>query len=169
MLRARIGEQARTCAWLAASVHSREKRRLLTFTLHTVLDALNAATLQGQLFAFVPDFYVERYVRISLLIGFRIDRYFSINLPIQNEQQMMRPLSLTELCMALRMYLPWDGAGGDEEEEEELAPVLVRVGEFLARHFCDARIVYAESKDALIQVFSLLYFAMLAKSYFANV
>ncbi|KAK7063244.1 hypothetical protein SK128_006712, partial [Halocaridina rubra] len=54
--------------------------------------------------------------------------------------------SLTEMCTAIRLYFT-----EPPEKVPESQNLLTAVGEFLALHFCDSRIVYANSKDSLIQ------------------
>ncbi|XP_068246013.1 E3 ubiquitin-protein ligase RNF123-like [Palaemon carinicauda] len=109
----KLKEQARQQAWVVAAVHSHTKHTHLISLMKVVLTTLKEASKEGELFGFVPDFYVE---------------------------------SLTEMCNALRLYFT---------EPPEKVPgcqsLLTEVGEFLALHFCDQRIVYADSKDSLIQ------------------
>ncbi|XP_045599784.1 E3 ubiquitin-protein ligase RNF123 [Procambarus clarkii] len=109
----KLQEQARQQAWVIAAIHSAEKYSHLVSLMQVILSSLKAASSEGELFGFVPDFYVE---------------------------------SLTEMCTALRLYftVPPESALSSQS-------LLSSVGEFLALHFCDSRIVYADSKDSLIQ------------------
>ncbi|ROT73610.1 E3 ubiquitin-protein ligase RNF123 [Penaeus vannamei] len=109
----KLEEQARQHAWVLAAIHNEEKHNHLIFVMKVILSTLQESSREGELFGFVPDFYVE---------------------------------SLTEMCTALRLYfspLPESIPGSQA--------LLTSVGEFLALHFCDSRIVYADSKDSLIQ------------------
>lgn len=109
----KLEEQARQQAWVIAAIHSAEKYSHLVSLMQVILSTLKAASSEGELFGFVPDFYVE---------------------------------SLTEMCTALRLYftIPPEGVPSSQ-------CLLTSVGEFLALHFSDPRIVYADSKDSLIQ------------------
>lgn len=109
----KLEEQARQQAWVLAAVHSPQKYSHLTGLMRVILETLKAASSEGELFAFVPDFYVD---------------------------------SLTELCTAMRLYFTTP-----PENATSTQTLLTDVGEFLALHFCDTRIVYADSKDSLIQ------------------
>ncbi|XP_066957839.1 E3 ubiquitin-protein ligase RNF123-like isoform X1 [Macrobrachium rosenbergii] len=109
----KLKEQARQQAWVVAAVHSRTKHMHLISLMKVILTTLKDASKEGELFGFVPDFYVE---------------------------------SLTEMCCALRSYFT-----EPPENVPECHSLLTEVGEFLALHFCDQRIVYADSKDSLIQ------------------
>ncbi|XP_042209259.1 E3 ubiquitin-protein ligase RNF123-like isoform X2 [Homarus americanus] len=109
----KLEEQARQQAWVIAAIHSTEKYSHLVSLMRVILSTLKDASNEGELFGFVPDFYVE---------------------------------SLTEMCTALRLYftVPPESIPSSQN-------LLTSVGEFLALHFCDSRIVYADSKDSLIQ------------------
>ncbi|XP_045119356.1 E3 ubiquitin-protein ligase RNF123-like isoform X2 [Portunus trituberculatus] len=109
----KLEEQGRQQAWVLAAIHSSQKFAHLTKLMRIILETLKAASREGELFAFVPDFYVE---------------------------------SLTELCTAMRLYFNTPPQSTDSTQA-----LLTDVGEFLALHFCDSRIVYADSKDSLIQ------------------
>lgn len=109
----KLEEQGRQQAWVLAAVHSAQKFGHLTGLMRVILESLKAASREGELFAFVPDFYVD---------------------------------SLTELCTAMRLYFTTP-----PESTDCTQALLTDVGEFLALHFCDSRIVYADSKDSLIQ------------------
>lgn len=109
----KLQEQARQQAWVIAAIHSTEKYSHLVSLMQVILSTLKAASSEGELFGFVPDFYIE---------------------------------SLTEMCTALRLYFTVP-----PESILSSQCLLTSVGEFLALHFCDSRIVYADSKDSLIQ------------------
>ncbi|KAK3886649.1 hypothetical protein Pcinc_009204 [Petrolisthes cinctipes] len=109
----RLEEQAQQQAWVMAALHSPHKYSHLATLTSIILASLKAASAEGELFRFVPDFYVD---------------------------------SLTELCTALRLYFTVP-----PHALQSYQTLLTNVGEFLALHFCDTRIVYADSKDSLIQ------------------
>ncbi|KAK8379093.1 hypothetical protein O3P69_019133 [Scylla paramamosain] len=109
----KLEEQGKQQAWVLAAIHSPQKFAHLTGLMRVILESLKAASKEGELFAFVPDFYID---------------------------------SLTELCTAMRLYFTTP-----PESTDCTKTLLTDVGEFLALHFCDSRIVYADSKDSLIQ------------------
>ncbi|XP_071642743.1 E3 ubiquitin-protein ligase RNF123 isoform X2 [Temnothorax longispinosus] len=55
----KLSEQARHMAWIRAAVYSEEKQAQLAWLLKVVTLTLQTASQQGNMFSFVPDFYLE--------------------------------------------------------------------------------------------------------------
>lgn len=55
----KLSEQARHMAWVKAVVYSEEKQERLVWLLKIVLLTLQSASENGNLFSFVPEFYLE--------------------------------------------------------------------------------------------------------------
>lgn len=55
----KLSEQARHMAWIRAVVYSDEKQAQLAWLLRVVTLTLQTASQQGNMFSFVPDFYLE--------------------------------------------------------------------------------------------------------------
>ncbi|XP_008211688.1 E3 ubiquitin-protein ligase RNF123 isoform X2 [Nasonia vitripennis] len=55
----KLTEQARHMAWVRAVVYSEEKQQRLVWLLKTILTTLEKASENGNLFSFVPEFYLE--------------------------------------------------------------------------------------------------------------
>ncbi|XP_016914333.1 E3 ubiquitin-protein ligase RNF123 [Apis cerana] len=62
-------EQGRHMAWIRAAVYSEEKQLLLAWLLKVVTLTLMNASLEGNMFSFVPDFYLEALA--DLCVGLR--------------------------------------------------------------------------------------------------
>lgn len=65
----KLGEQARHMAWVRAAVYSEEKQAQIAWLLKVVTSTLKAASREGNLFSFVPDFYLEALS--DLCVGLR--------------------------------------------------------------------------------------------------
>lgn len=66
---AKLSEQARHMAWIRAAVYSEEKQEHLAWLLRVVTLTLKKASEEGNMFSFVPDFYLEALS--DLCIGLR--------------------------------------------------------------------------------------------------
>ncbi|XP_011305831.1 E3 ubiquitin-protein ligase RNF123 [Fopius arisanus] len=62
----KLSEQARHMAWVRAAVYSREKQSQLAWLLNVVTLTLKKASLEGNMFRFVPDFYLEALADLSV-------------------------------------------------------------------------------------------------------
>ena len=62
----KLSEQARHMAWVRAAVYTDEKQLQLSWLLKSVLSTLKAASEEGNMFSFVPDFYLEALTDLSL-------------------------------------------------------------------------------------------------------
>lgn len=65
----KLSEQARHMAWIRAAVYSDEKQLQLAWLLKVVILTLKNASSEGNMFSFVPDFYLEALA--DLCIGLR--------------------------------------------------------------------------------------------------
>lgn len=65
--------------WVRGGVLTPDKRASLVWLLRVVLNTLERASQHGDLFAFVPEFYVETMVELCVAIR----SYFSPTLPLQ--------------------------------------------------------------------------------------
>ncbi|XP_067001612.2 E3 ubiquitin-protein ligase RNF123 isoform X2 [Anabrus simplex] len=61
----KLSEQARHMSWVRAAVYSPEKQSHLAWLLRVVLNTLKRASQEGQLFSFVPDFYLDSLIELS--------------------------------------------------------------------------------------------------------
>ncbi|XP_012272240.1 E3 ubiquitin-protein ligase RNF123 isoform X2 [Orussus abietinus] len=61
----KLSEQARHMAWVRAAVYSEEKQAQLAWLLRVVTLTLKNASEEGNMFAFVPDFYLEAVSDLS--------------------------------------------------------------------------------------------------------
>ncbi|XP_068976365.1 E3 ubiquitin-protein ligase RNF123-like [Bombus flavifrons] len=66
---AKLIEQGRHMAWIRAAVYSKEKQSQLAWLLKVITLTLTNASLEGNMFSFVPDFYVEALA--DLCVGLR--------------------------------------------------------------------------------------------------
>uniref|UniRef100_T1IK83 RING-type E3 ubiquitin transferase n=1 Tax=Strigamia maritima TaxID=126957 RepID=T1IK83_STRMM len=55
----KLAEQSRHYAWIQAVIYSREKQEDVYWLLQILLRTVNRASLEGPLFGFVPDYYIE--------------------------------------------------------------------------------------------------------------
>jgi len=62
----KLSEQARHMAWIRAAVYSEEKQAQLAWLLKVVTLTLQTASQQGNMFSFVPDFYLEALSDLSV-------------------------------------------------------------------------------------------------------
>lgn len=62
-------EQSRHMAWIRAAVYSEEKQSQFAWLLRAVATTLTNASLEGNMFSFVPDFYLEALA--DLCVGLR--------------------------------------------------------------------------------------------------
>ncbi|XP_018407153.1 PREDICTED: E3 ubiquitin-protein ligase RNF123-like [Cyphomyrmex costatus] len=62
----KLSEQARHMAWIRAVVYSEEKQAQLAWLLKVVTLTLQTASQQGNMFSFVPDFYLETLSDLSI-------------------------------------------------------------------------------------------------------
>lgn len=62
----KLSEQARHMAWIRAAVYSEEKQAQLAWLLKVVTLTLQTASQQGNMFSFVPDFYLETLSDLSV-------------------------------------------------------------------------------------------------------
>ncbi|XP_063982009.1 E3 ubiquitin-protein ligase RNF123 [Diachasmimorpha longicaudata] len=62
----KLSEQARHMAWVRAAVYSPEKQSQLAWLLKVVILTLNKASVEGNMFRFVPDFYLEALADLSI-------------------------------------------------------------------------------------------------------
>nr|QVD39346.1 E3 ubuquitin-protein kinase RNF123 [Schistocerca gregaria] len=60
----KLMEQARHMAWVRGAVYSPEKQGHLVWFLRILLQSLKKASGEGNLFSFVPDFYLETVVEV---------------------------------------------------------------------------------------------------------
>lgn len=60
----KLCEQARHMAWVRAAVYSTDKQSHLAWLLRVVLQTVKLASQDGQLFAYVPDFYLDSLVEL---------------------------------------------------------------------------------------------------------
>ncbi|KAK2581027.1 hypothetical protein KPH14_006075 [Odynerus spinipes] len=65
----KLSEQARHMAWIRAAVYSEEKQEHLAWLLRVVTLTLKNASDEGNMFSFVPDFYLEALS--DLCVGIR--------------------------------------------------------------------------------------------------
>ncbi|CAL7948841.1 unnamed protein product [Xylocopa violacea] len=70
---AKLIEQGRHMAWIRAAVYSEEKQSQFAWLLNVVALTLTNASLEGNMFSFVPDFYVAALA--NLCIGLRSHIY----------------------------------------------------------------------------------------------
>lgn len=76
----KLEEQSRVLmAWVRGAVYTTEKQADLVWLLRAVLETLELASQQGELFAFVPDFYLETMVELCSALRC----YFSPTLPLE--------------------------------------------------------------------------------------
>lgn len=78
----KLSEQARHMAWIRAAVYSGEKQTQLAWLLRVVTLTLQTASQQGNMFSFVPDFYLEAMA--DLCVGLR--NHVHPTAPIDNIQ-----------------------------------------------------------------------------------
>ncbi|XP_011145267.1 E3 ubiquitin-protein ligase RNF123 [Harpegnathos saltator] len=78
----KLSEQARHMAWIRAVVYSEEKQAQLAWLLRVVTLTLQTASQQGNMFSFVPDFYLE--VLANLCVALR--NHVHPTTPIENIQ-----------------------------------------------------------------------------------
>ncbi|KAL0100684.1 hypothetical protein PUN28_019225 [Cardiocondyla obscurior] len=62
----KLSEQARHMAWIRAAVYSEEKQAQLAWLLKVITLTLQTASQQGNMFSFVPDFYLETLSDLSV-------------------------------------------------------------------------------------------------------
>ena len=62
----KLAEQARHMAWVRAAVYSEEKQAQIVWLLKVVIFTLKSASQEGNLFSFVPDFYLEALSDLSI-------------------------------------------------------------------------------------------------------
>ncbi|XP_020709674.2 E3 ubiquitin-protein ligase RNF123-like isoform X2 [Athalia rosae] len=62
----KLAEQARHMAWVRAVVYSREKQAHLVWLLRVVTLTLTSASEEGNMFSFVPKFYLEAMADLSV-------------------------------------------------------------------------------------------------------
>ncbi|KAF7990939.1 hypothetical protein HCN44_000744 [Aphidius gifuensis] len=62
----KLSEQARHMAWVRAAVYSEKKQAQLAWLLNVVILTLKKASLEGNMFRFVPDFYLEALADLSV-------------------------------------------------------------------------------------------------------
>ncbi|XP_051159661.1 E3 ubiquitin-protein ligase RNF123-like isoform X2 [Leptopilina boulardi] len=62
----KLAEQARHMAWVRAAVYTKEKQLQLSWLLKSILLTLRTASEEGDMFSFVPDFYLEALADLSL-------------------------------------------------------------------------------------------------------
>lgn len=62
----KLSEQARHMAWVRAAVYSQEKQAQLAWLLKVVVMTLRKASEEGNMFRFVPDFYLEALADLSV-------------------------------------------------------------------------------------------------------
>lgn len=55
----KVVEQARHMAWIICVIYSADKQEDVHWLMLTILRTLDQASADGQLFGFVPDFYIE--------------------------------------------------------------------------------------------------------------
>ncbi|PSN30203.1 hypothetical protein C0J52_21037 [Blattella germanica] len=60
----KLNEQSRHMAWVRAAVYSTDKQSHLAWLLRVILQTVKLASQEGQLFAYVPDFYLDSLVEI---------------------------------------------------------------------------------------------------------
>ncbi|XP_046661819.1 E3 ubiquitin-protein ligase RNF123 isoform X1 [Homalodisca vitripennis] len=76
----KVDEQARIgMAWVRGTVYTEERRNKLVWLLEAILETLKRASKKGDLFAFVPDFYLESMVEICTALR----NYFSPTAPLE--------------------------------------------------------------------------------------
>ncbi|RXG70895.1 E3 ubiquitin-protein ligase [Armadillidium vulgare] len=126
--------------------------------LKIVLGALQESSKIGCLFTFVPDFYIETLTQVSqdlnCLISCDQNSKTTFTFPLLKSYSHS---AYSELAKNDRNdfenFIFYQPGGFDIPKpiSQEYFNLLKNVGEFLALHFSDPRIVYADSKDFLIQ------------------
>ncbi|KAB7500766.1 E3 ubiquitin-protein ligase [Armadillidium nasatum] len=131
----KLKDQCYHHAWNLATVLSLENTKKMLLFLKIVLGALQESSKIGCLFTFVPDFYIETLTQVSQ----------DLNCLISCDQNSKRN--------DFENFIFYQPGGFDIPKpiSQEYFNLLKNVGEFLALHFSDPRIVYADSKDFLIQ------------------
>ncbi|XP_020289917.1 E3 ubiquitin-protein ligase RNF123 isoform X2 [Pseudomyrmex gracilis] len=76
----KLAEQARHMAWIRAAVYSEEKQSQLAWLLKVVTLTLQTASQQGNMFSYVPDFYLETL--FDLCVNLRV--HVHPTAPIEN-------------------------------------------------------------------------------------
>lgn len=88
----KLSEQARHMAWVRAAVYSEEKQTQLAWLLKVVTLSLKSASEEGNMFSFVPDFYLEAMT--DLIVGLK--NYVHPTAPIEkipNYQEMLKDVA----------------------------------------------------------------------------
>lgn len=78
----KLSEQARHMAWIRAVVYSEEKQAQLAWLLRVVTLTLQTASQQGNMFSFVPDFYLEALANLCVALR----NHMHPTAPIENVQ-----------------------------------------------------------------------------------
>ncbi|XP_025989302.1 E3 ubiquitin-protein ligase RNF123 isoform X3 [Solenopsis invicta] len=76
----KLSEQARHMAWIRAAVYSEEKQAQLAWLLKVITLTLQTASQQGNMFSFVPDFYLETLSDLNVSLR----AYMHPTAPIEN-------------------------------------------------------------------------------------
>nr|CAD7455281.1 unnamed protein product [Timema tahoe] len=76
----KLMEQSRHMAWVRAAVFSPEKQSHLAWLFRVVLQTVKLSSQEGQLFSFVPDFYLEALVELCTALR----TYLHPTCPIDN-------------------------------------------------------------------------------------
>jgi len=85
----KLSEQARHMAWVRAAVYSEEKQAQISWLLNVVTLTLQNASLQANMFSFVPDFYLE--AMSDLCITLRLHMHPTISIEnISDYREMLR-------------------------------------------------------------------------------
>lgn len=75
----KLAEQSRHMAWVRAAVYSEEKQQQIAWLLRVVTLTLSKSSQEGNMFSFVPDFYLEALS--DLCVGLR--SHFHPTVPIE--------------------------------------------------------------------------------------
>lgn len=75
----KLQEHSRIMAWIRAAVYTPEYQENLVWLLRVVLQTLQMASRQENLFSFVPDFYLDVLVELSVALR----TYFHPTVPLE--------------------------------------------------------------------------------------
>lgn len=85
------------CCQVRATVFSSDKQSHLAWLLRVILQTVKLASKEGQLFAYVPDFYIDSLVEICAALR----TYVHPTSPLENIDGMKLPLC-TFSCVKIR-------------------------------------------------------------------
>ncbi|KAK0098177.1 hypothetical protein PV326_010611 [Microctonus aethiopoides] len=88
----KLSEQSRHMAWIRAAVYSKEKQSQLAWLLKVVVLTLRKASEEGNMFRFVPDFYLEALADLSVGLKNHLHPTAPIEM-ISGYQEMLREIA----------------------------------------------------------------------------